>query len=225
VSATPTFSDIDRDGALADLLGRLGICTRGRLLSTALAGGALAAALLARPAEAATSDTDVMNFALLLEYLQADFYTEVEQMAPLRGEAKTLARVVGAHERAHVRAFHAALGSAAIAKPGFNFQGATETQVAFVKTAVAFEDLAVAAYKGQAPRLRSPALLAAAVSIHSVEARHAAWIRRVAGVAPAARAFDAAQTRAQITRVVSATNFISSTKPKMSGSSSPTFTG
>ena len=64
-----------------------------------------------------------------------------------------------------------------IKRPAFNFRGTTEARRAFLKTAVAFEDLAVAAYKGQAPRLHSKPVLATAVSIHSVEARHAAWMR------------------------------------------------
>ena len=55
---------------------------------------------------------------------------------------------------------------------------------------MALEDLAVAAYKGQAGNIRSPGYLAAAISIHSVEARHAAWMRYLLGRRPAANAFD-----------------------------------
>ena len=78
-------------------------------------------------------------------------------------------------------------------RPAFDFQGVTEEQQAFLKTAVAFEDLAVAAYKGQAHLIKSDAVLAAAVSIHSVEARHAAWMRHLFGVRPAASPFDEAK--------------------------------
>jgi len=93
--------------------------------------------------------------------------------------------------------FHKLLGSQAVRRPLFNFQGTTEQQRPFLKTAVAFEDLAVAAYKGQAPRLKSKPVLAAAVAIHSVEARHAAWMRELFGITPAVSAFDqpAARTR------------------------------
>ena len=90
--------------------------------------------------------------------------------------------VVGAVERAHVEAFLKLLGSEAVKRPLFDFQGTTEQQQPFLKTAVALEDLAVAAYKGQAPKLRSRAVLAAAVGIHSVEARHAAWMRELFGI-------------------------------------------
>ena len=60
----------------------------------------------------------------------------------------------------------------------------TEDPKAFLKTAVAFEDLAVEAYKGQAPRLQSEQVLAAALGIHTVEARHAAWMRYLNGITP-----------------------------------------
>ena len=96
------------------------------------------------------SDVEVLNYALVLEYLQAAFYTEAERSKALRGKTAEAARVVGATERAHVKAFRDLLGKKAVGKPHFDFQGVTEKQAAFLKTAVAFEDLAVAAYKGQA---------------------------------------------------------------------------
>ena len=87
-------------------------------------------------------------------------------------------------------------GAAAIARPTFNFQGVHRDQSQFLKTAVAFEDIAVAAYKGQAPRLTSDELLAVAVSIHSVRARHTAWMRYLFDITPAANAFDGAPVTA-----------------------------
>ena len=66
----------------------------------------------------------------------------------------------------------------------------------FLKTAVAFEDLAVAAYKGQARRIRSRAVLTSALGIHAVEARHAAWMRYLNGnTQGAASAFDLPRSR------------------------------
>ena len=93
-----------------------------------------------------------------------------------------------------------------------------------MKTAVAFEDLAVAAYKAQAPRLKSKAVLAAAISIHSVEARHAAWMRRLFGIVPAVTAFDQPLSRSRVERIVAATHFIAS-KGEMVGKGKPRFTG
>ena len=89
---------------------------------------------------------------------------------------------------------------------------------------MAFEDLAVAAYKGQAPLIKSDALLAAAVSIHSVEARHAAWMRHLFGVVPAATAFDQPQSRSEIERIVQSTHFIAS-PTKTTGEGAPRYTG
>jgi rubrerythrin len=170
------------------------------------------------------TDIDILNYALVLEYLQAAFYTEAERNGALKGKAAQAATVVGATERAHVKAFRKLLGSQAVKQPAFDFQGTTEQQQAFLKTAVALEDLAVAAYKGQAPKLKSNAVLAAAVGIHSVEARHAAWMRELFGITPAVHAFDQPASRAQVTRLVASTKFIVS-KPRVQGRGNPTFTG
>jgi hypothetical protein len=116
------------------------------------------------------------------------------------------------------------LGRQAVAAPHFDFRGTTEDPGAFRKTAVAFEDLAVAAYKDQIPLLRQPAFLTAAVAIHSVEARHAAWIRRLAGVLPAAHAFDEPLPRAEVARLVASTRFVVS-RPRTTGTSAPRLTG
>ena len=109
-------------------------------------------------------------------------------------------------------------------KPLFNFKGVTETEASFIKTAVAFEDLAVAAYKAQAPRIADPAVLAAAIGIHSVEARHAAWMRRLYGVTPAVRAFDRPLGKAGVTRIVTATGFLQPAA-RTSARGSPRFQG
>jgi rubrerythrin len=169
-------------------------------------------------------DIAILNFALSLEYLQDAFYTEAERKGALRGEAATLARVVGAVERAHVKALRRALGKSALKRPFFDFRGVTEDQAAFVRTAVTFEDLAVAAYKGQAHRIRSPEILATAAGIHSVEARHAAWIRYLADDQPAQAAFDEPITQAETAAEVAATKFIVDA-PRTRSQRRPPFTG
>jgi Ferritin-like domain len=216
--------DVDTDGALRDASERVGI-SRAQLLGGTFAG--LAAAFAAPPPAGAAvngNDAAVLNFALVLEYLQSSFYTEAERSKGLHGKAADAARRVGAVERAHVVAFKKLLGSAAGKRPSFDFRGVTERQQPFLKTAVAFEDLAVAAYKGQAPRLRSRQVLASAIAIHSVEARHAAWMRYLFGVQPAVHTFDDPVAKPGIERVVGATGFIVS-KPKMEAHHSPKFTG
>ena len=78
----------------------------------------------------------------------------------------------------------------------------TEDPKAFLKTAVAFEDLAVEAYKGRRRDSQSKQVLAAALGIHTVEARHAAWMRYLNGIKPAASAFDDPRAKAEIDRIV-----------------------
>ncbi|MEJ7793838.1 MAG: ferritin-like domain-containing protein [Gaiellaceae bacterium] len=223
-----TLSDLDRDGAIREALEAVGGDSRADFLrKTAVGGAALVGAVAAAPtAGAATSPRDVaiLNYALMLEYLQAAFYTEAEREGALRGKAAQAVGVVGPVERAHVSAFRKALGSAAAKRPTFNFQGTTEDQKRFLETAVAFEDLAVAAYKDQAPRIRAPAILAVAVSIHSVEARHAAWMRRLVGILPAASPFDDGIDRAEAFRIVDATGFVT-TSATTRAKGKPRFTG
>jgi rubrerythrin len=214
---------VDRDGAIAEA--RAGLTSRRRFLGLTVAGAAVALGG-ARRADAALAkgDVDILNYALVLEYLQASFYTEAEEGRALSGRTARAARVVGAVERAHVSAFRDLLRSRAVKRPRFDFQGTTEQQRAFLKTAVAFEDLAVAAYKGQAGRIKSKSVLAAAIGIHSVEARHAAWMRYLFGITPAVNSFDQPSSRAEITRIVASTNFIASA-PKTQRRRTPKYIG
>ena len=219
---------VDRDGAIAEThAGAEAALSRRGLLGLATAG---AGALLlwraggARAAGISKSDLSILNYALTLEYLQSSFYTDAERNGALSGKTAEAARVVGAVERAHVKAFLELLGSQAVKRPTFDFQGTTEQQQPFLKTAVAFEDLAVAAYKGQAPKLQSQPVLVAALGIHSVEARHAAWMRQLFGITPAVRAFDEPASRPHIERIVASTHFIVAA-PKMKSNATPTSTG
>ena len=217
----PDLDRFDRDGALAEARGGL---SRAGFLAAAGTGALLALAPRARAAGLSKNDASVLNYALSLEYLQAAFYTESERSKALKGRSLEAAAQVGAVERAHVEAFHGLLGSKAIKRPRFDFQGVTEDPEAFLKTAVAFEDLAVEAYKGQAPRIESGQVLAAALGIHTVEARHAAWMRYLNGIVPAAAAFDDPRPKGEIDRVVRATGFVSA-PPKMAAQRTPRFAG
>jgi rubrerythrin len=215
---------IDVDGALAEAHDGL---TRAGFIVAAGAAVAGVAAARADDAEAAgipASDQDVLNYALVLEYLQAAFYTEAERAKALTGRTAKAAKVVGAVERAHVKAFRDLLGRKAVGRPHFDFQGVTESNRAFLKTAVAFEDLAVAAYKGQARRVRSRAVLTSALGIHTVEARHAAWMRYLNGNTPAAGAFDLPKNRREINAIVASTKFITA-PPQSTSEREPRYTG
>jgi Ferritin-like domain len=223
-----SFKRLDVDGALSEAADRAGLMTRGSFVAGALGASAVAAIggseAAAQGGAPGPNDQAILNYALTLEYLQAAFYTEAERLKALEGKVAEAARKLGSVERAHVQAFRDVLGPKAVKRPQFDFQGVTEMPRPFLKTAVAFEDLAVAAYGGQAARLRADTAVAAAVSIYSVEARHAAWMRYLFGLNPAARAFDPPKSKAQITRVVASTNFIAQV-PDTERKRAPRFTG
>jgi hypothetical protein len=211
-----TLGELDRDGAILETFEAAG--SRAAFLGKAVVGSAALLGALAAPlrAESATtpSDAAILNFALTLEYLQAAFYTETQRAGAIGAELARVPRQLGSVERAHVIALQNVLGRAAVKRPSFNFRGTTEDQEQFLKTAVAFEDLGAAAYKGQATRVDSPALLAAAVAIHSVEARHAAWMRYLSGFSPAARAFDEPKREGEVRQIVASTRFIAARAPR-----------
>jgi rubrerythrin len=217
------LSEIDRDDAIAEALDALHGTTRAGFFRRAALGSAALLAASTTPASAAIGKRDeaILNYALTLEYVQDSFYSEVERLGTLSGALEKQAKTVAAHERAHVKAFREVLGSRAVKRPRFDFRGATEDADSFRKTAVAFEDLAVAAYKGQAPLIQSRAYLVPALAIHSVEARHAAWIRRLAGEVPAADAFDEPRSAKSTLAIVADTHFVVNTrsrrKPKFTG--------
>jgi rubrerythrin len=117
---------------------------------------------------------------LQLEYTEVAFYEQALRDAGLQGELRRFAQTALGHERQHLAAIRKALGSKAGRKPNFDFGQNTKSEGAFRQTAIRLEDLAVGAYNGQATNL-TPATLAAAAKIVSVEARHAAWARAIAG--------------------------------------------
>ncbi len=123
------------------------------------------------------SDVDILNFALTLEYLEANFYNVKAKSVGLSGHAAATARLFGAQEEAHVKALTAAiksLGGKPVAMPKFVFPATNESS--FLKLAYTLENVGVGAYNGAGPSLTSTKLLAAAGSIVQVEARHAATI-------------------------------------------------
>jgi hypothetical protein len=115
--------------------------------------------------------------------------------------------VAAAHEREHVAYLEEALGSAAAEAPAADFGDATADPDAFAEAAATLEDVAVGAYNGQAANLTKAGLRAAATVI-SVDARHAAWVRAIAGRPPASEAVDAPLTLAQVEAALEATGFL-----------------
>jgi rubrerythrin len=133
---------------------------------------------LATPSKA--QDERILQLVLQLEYTEVAFYEAALRDAGLHGELRRFAQTALGHEREHLAAIRTALGSKAGTRPSFNFGRNTKSQDAFRRTAIKLEDLAVAGYNGQATNLTAPTL-AAAAKIVSVEARHAAWARAIAG--------------------------------------------
>ena len=134
-------------------------------------------------------DVRALNLLLLVEHTQVAFYTEAVHRRGIKGEILGYARQVASQEKEHLAALKRALGGRAEPKPGFEFGDATRDPDAFVAAAANLEDLAVSAYNGRGSEV-SPAVLAAAAKIVSVEARHAAWIRSIVGELPAPDATD-----------------------------------
>ena len=178
------------------------------LIRATLAAGATYGAMSATPfitralAEGGGGDVDILNYALTLEYLEAEFYTRgVAQVKDLSGDEMKLAKELRDNEKEHVDALAATvkkLGGTAAKKPMLDFGGAFASRMAFLKTANVLEDAGVSAYNGAAPLIESTDVLAAAGSIVQIEARHAALIRLVRNKPPAPLAFDKAATMDEI---------------------------
>jgi hypothetical protein len=165
----------------------------------ALAGIAVGGAELAASADSggsAATDREILTFGLLIERLQAAFYAAALAGGRLTGEARQFAQVVGAEEQAHVKYVSAALGPSAGTGPRFSFGDAVTDPAKFIATAISLEETGLGVYNGQAVNL-TPTTLAAAARIVSVEARHAGWVRALAGKDPAPVAVDAPITIAQ----------------------------
>ncbi|WP_420150518.1 ferritin-like domain-containing protein [Spirosoma sp.] len=161
-----------------------------KAMSGAAAGAPVAFASMLNKAYAQNDVvTEVLNFALTLEYLEAEFYNAgLAAGGLLTGTARTVYQQIAKHENAHVELLKSVLMDKAIKKPTFDFtyKGAfsdvlTNYQT-FAAVSQALEDTGVRAYKGQAARLMSaPMVLTVALNIHSVEARHAARVRMLRG--------------------------------------------
>jgi rubrerythrin len=155
-------------------------------------------------------DAEILNFALEMEELQAALYAQALQHAGLTGELAQYARVVGGHERAHVAFLRQTLGSRAKPAPTFDFGEAVTDPDRFVVAARVLEDLGVAALDGQAANLTKPSL-AAVATIVSVEARHAAWIRDLAGELPAPTPANPSEGAARVLAAIRRTGFVKGT--------------
>jgi hypothetical protein len=179
------------------------------ILKGALAAGAVYGAFMVGPfvrsafAAGGTSDVDILNFALTLEYLESTFYEEAKKKVKASGELKPLISLLASDEKQHVEALEGTikkLGGKPVAKPTFNFE--YNGTSGFLKLAETFENVGVGAYNGAAPAIKSKEVLGAAGSIVQVEARHAAAIALQNGKEPAPEAFDKALEEKEVLKDV-----------------------
>jgi rubrerythrin len=125
----------------------------------------------------AKTDIAIVNYALTLEYLETEFYEKVVASGLFTGKVASLVKGFGAQEKTHVEALKGTvekLGGTPVEKPTGKFPIESASQVA--ELAYTVENLGAAAYLGQAASIQSPEVLAAALAIHTVEARHAATL-------------------------------------------------
>jgi rubrerythrin len=190
----------------------------GALLGALTPGAAMAAKGKGRPpAKFGKGDVGILNFALTLEYLEAAFYNEAtanqrKSSFIKDGQTQVFLKTVTADENAHVAYLKKALGKKAVAAPKVDFGGTTSQEASFVKTALALENTGVHAYSGQALNIKTPATVGAALSILTVEARHASVIGLIAknskkGISPDGP-FDTPFTANEVLKAVEATGFL-----------------
>jgi hypothetical protein len=188
------LDEVDVDGAVreaADAVSgdtRLGFLKKAGLAGGSLvAGGAVLSAIAAPSALAAGSgrppakfgkgDVGILNYALTLEYLEAAFYNGATAAnLPISSQAAAFLKIATRDENAHVAFLKSHLGSKAVKSPTFDFKGTNTNAEMFMKTAEVLENTGVHAYSGQALNIKTPAYVKAAVSILTIEARHAAVI-------------------------------------------------
>jgi len=101
--------------------------------------------------------------------------------------------VIQEHEEIHAEVLGDViedLGGDPVDEPDFDFGEAVEDPKEFIETAALLEDTGVAAYAGAATEIEDPDLIPPALSIHSVEGRHASFIRVLGGDRGFPNAFD-----------------------------------
>lgn len=170
--------------------------------------------------DVAGTDLDVLNYALTLEHLENAFYREafetfdrddfddadiVEDYSTEGGSSLyTNLEVIGEHEASHVEVLEQAvqlLGGDPVSEADYDF--GIDSVETFLGLAQVFENTGVAAYAGAAPFIESPDLTSAALSIHSVEARHAAYLNDINGELAYPDAFDSALSQQEVLDAVS----------------------
>jgi hypothetical protein len=227
------LDEIDVDGAVREAAEDVSGDTRLSFLKKAgvagvgaISGGAVLSALAPSafasgyaqghgrpPASFGKGDVGILNYALTLEYLEAAFYNGATAAnLPLSAQGAAFLKVVTTDENAHVAFLKKALGHKAAKEPKFDFKGTNTNAEMFMATAQVLENTGVHAYSGQALNIKEPAYVKAALSILTIEARHASVIgllndptgKEIAPNGP----FDTPLTAAKVLAAVKGTGFI-----------------
>ncbi|WP_247729273.1 ferritin-like domain-containing protein [Halovivax limisalsi] len=165
------------------------------------------------------SDVDILNFARTLEFLEATFYQRgienigddgltqhFEGWGPIQDRVADRIRVVRNHEVTHAEVLGStveALGGEPVPSPEFDFGTAVEDPAEFIATGALLEDVGVSAYAGAAPSIENPDIVPPALSIHSVEARHASFLRELNTEIGFPTAFDEPRSRSEVLELAS----------------------
>ncbi len=196
-----------------DVVSRLTTNRRGLFARSAMSLGALASVPLVLAAASREvfaaglpqQIVDTLNFALTLEHIEDAFYRSALEKDFIPKEHREVFNHIGLHEAEHVKFLSGALGADAVKRPEADFTaGGKYADVfsnfeTFLTLSQTFEDLGVAAYKGQAGNLMANGdILTAALQIHSVEARHAAIVRRIGGKKAWDGAFDEPKSKEDV---------------------------
>ena len=175
---TPELSAVEVHG-----ISRASFILRGAMAAGAVYGATAVGPFVNRALGATgTTDVDILNFALTLEYLETDFYKVKAKSLKLSAATRKIAAQFGDQEAQHIAALTKAIqgaGGAPAKKPKFVFPASDEKS--YLKLAYVLENTGVGAYNGAGPAIQNVELLAAAGSIVQVEARHAATIGLISG--------------------------------------------
>jgi hypothetical protein len=170
--------------------------------SPSSSSGAAAGSTTSTSAAAAGGDLAIVNYALTLEYLESQFYAKVIKSGLFSGKNLSILKTFGAEETQHVVALRkvaSSLGTPA-KKPVGKFPIKSAAQV--TKLADTVENLGASAYLGQAGRIQSKEILAAALAIHTIEARHAATLNLLLKKDPTPGAFAKPMSMPQVLAAV-----------------------
>lgn len=166
-------------------------------------------------------DVAILNYARTLELLEATFYERglenldeedfcncgaLSEDSALAERVYQELQTILEHEQAHAETLGQViemLGGEPVEAPEFDFGVRVEYADVFLATAVQLEDVGVSAYAGAAPFIENADLVPPALGIHSVEARHASFLRTLTNQTSFPNEIDEARSRSEVLELIS----------------------